>query len=226
MFILLCFLYISCTYEINPQILNFPFNSVEDLCLNRLTEKTTIRFKASVFKGSGKIYFQSFKQAHLSSYFNKQKTISNAALDLAYEDIKNCFQYNLNHYYNERPVIIASQSQGTKYDIRHLQDFFDSKSLMKQLVSVHLIGMPVYDSLFLTLIPCDSSEETGCYISCSIRFASNISKEVIINSMPLVICTDSLTLKNVSSFDPYPMNKGGLLKNFNDIYPKLTDANE
>ena len=85
--------------------------------------------------------------------------------------------------------------------------------------------MPVYDSLFVTLKPFESSEETGCYVSwCT--FASNISKEEILDPMPLAICTNPLTWKNDSVFAPYPMNKGGLLKNFNHIYPKLTDANE
>ena len=186
MFVLLCFLYISCTDKINPQILNIPFNkyavalidysksenwaalpdkkdnadkvpsngnfvdaqrsseldvffihpttylktnkknnqwnaSVEYLSLNRLTEKTTILFQASVFNGSGKIYSPRYRQAHISSYFTKQKGIANAALDLAYEDINNSFQYYLDHYNNERPVIIASHSQGTTHYQQLLQ---------------------------------------------------------------------------------------------------------
>ena len=290
MFVLLCFLYISCTGKINPQILNIPFNkyavalidysksenwaalpdkkdnadkvpsnsnfvdvqrsseldvffihpttylktnkknnqwnaSVEDLSLNRLTEKTTILFQASAFNGSDKIYSPRYRQAHISSYFTKQKGIANLALYLAYEDIKNSFQYYLDHYNNERPVIIASHSQGTTHAIRLLQDFFNSKPLIKQLVAAYLIGMPVYDSLFVTLKPCESSEETGCYVSLR-TFASNVSKEDIIDPMPLAICTNPLTWKNDSVYAPNSMNKGGLLKNFNHIYPKLTDANE
>ena len=85
--------------------------------------------------------------------------------------------------------------------------------------------MPVYDSLFVTLKPCESSEETGCYVSW-LTYASNISNEDIIDPMPLAICTNPLTWKNDSVYAPYPMNKGGLLKNFNHNYPKLTDANE
>ena len=288
LFVFLCFLYISCTDKINPQILSIPFNKdavvpidysksenwaalpekndnadkvpsksnfvevqsspkvdvffihpttylktnkkcnqwnvmVEDLFLNRHTDQTTILFQASVFNGSGKIYSPRYSQAHISSYFTKQKGIAKAALDLAYEDRKNSFQYYLDHYNHGRPVIIASHSQGTTHAIHLLQDFFDSKPLMKQLVAAYLIGMPVYDSLFITLKPCESSEETGCYVSwCT--YASGVNKDDIIDPFPIAICTNPLTWKTDSVYAPYQMNKGGLLKNFNHIYPNLTDA--
>ena len=196
---------------------------VEDLSLNRQTDHTTILYQASVFNGSGKIYSPRYRQAHISSYFTKQKGIAKAALDLAYEDIKNSFQYYLDHYNNGRPIIIASHSQGTTHAIHLLQQFFDSKPLMKQLVAAYLIGMPVYDSLFITLKPCQSSAETGCYVSWR-TYASNIGKDDIIDPLPIAICTNPLTWKTDSVYAPYQMNKGGLLKNFNHIYPNLTDA--
>ena len=197
--------------------------SVEDISLNLLSEKTTILFQASVFNGLGKIYAPRYRQAHISSYFTKQNGIANSDLDLAYKDIKNSFQYYPDHYNNERPVIISSHSQGTTHAILLMQDFFNSKPFMKQIVAAYLIGMPVYDSLFVTLIPCESPEETGCYVSWP-TYASNISNEDIIVPMPLAICTNPLTWKNDSVYAPYPMNKGRLLKNFNHIYQKFTDA--
>lgn len=39
-----------------------------------------------------------------------------------------------------------------------------NNSYNKQLVAAYLIGMPVYDSLFITLKPCETSEETGFYV--------------------------------------------------------------
>ena len=197
--------------------------SLDDHSLNEITDKSTILFQASVFNSSGKIYAPRYRQAHISSYFTKQKKIAHEALDLAYLDIKNSFLYYLDHYNKGNPIIIASHSQGTTHAIHLLQDFFDNKPLMKQLVAAYLLGMPVYDSLFTIIRPCQSSNETGCYVTWR-TYASKIKEEDIIDPIPVAVCTNPLSWHTDSIYASNELNKGGLLKNFNHIYLKLSDA--
>ncbi len=196
---------------------------VTDEVLNKKADETTILYQASVFNATGKIYCPRYRQAHLAAYYTTKKVDANQAFDLAYSDVKRAFQFYLDNWNHGRPIIIASHSQGTTHAIRLMQDFFDGKPLMKQLVAAYLIGIAVYDTSYIELKPCRDSTETGCYVTWR-SYAQNYFPKGYVKPTREAICTNPLTWKTDSIYAPYKLNKGGLLKNFNHVIPHFSDA--
>lgn len=130
----------------------------------RITNKYSIKLQASVFNESCKVYAPYYRQATLASYFYDGDD-GKKALDFAYEDVKNAFEFYLKNHNNGRPIIIAGHSQGTTHAIRLLKEYFDNKPLAQQLVTAYLIGMPVSQNEFNSIHPCDSSSQISCFVS-------------------------------------------------------------
>ena len=60
--------------------------------INKLTDKTTIKYQASVFNGACKVYAPRYRQAALHNFFTKNTDEAQVAFDLAYSDIKKAFE--------------------------------------------------------------------------------------------------------------------------------------
>jgi len=61
---------------------------IMDEKLRTKTEEGTILHQASIFNGGGNVYAPFYRQAHLESYFTKDKARAKQAFDLAYDDVK------------------------------------------------------------------------------------------------------------------------------------------
>lgn len=141
--------------------LNAPIN---DETLNDATDDKTILYQASVFNNCCRIFAPRYRQAHLRNYFMPKSDASTAAFDLAYEDLKNAFQYYLDHYNNGRPIVIASHSQGAMHAIRLVKEFFDGKPLQKQLVCAYIVGWQIKPDDLKNIPVGDKPDATGCYV--------------------------------------------------------------
>lgn len=137
---------------------------VADKKLNRKVDNKPVRYQATVFNESCRVFAPRYRQAIVDVFYN-ETVDGQKALDLAYEDVKAAFEYYLKNYNNGRPFIIASHSQGTCHSRRLLKDYFDGKPLSKQLVAAYAIGYTIADSMYTTLKMCNNATETGCYIS-------------------------------------------------------------
>jgi hypothetical protein len=135
-----------------------------DSALNNATDQRTILFQSSVFNNCCRIFAPRYRQAHLKNYMMPKSEASKAAFDLAYEDLKNAFQYYLDHYNNGRPIIIASHSQGAMHAVRLLQDFFDGKPLQKQLVCAYIVGWQIKPDDFKNIPVGETPDATGCFV--------------------------------------------------------------
>lgn len=61
-------------------------------------------------------------------------------LSIAYEDVKDAFTYYLEHYNEDRPIILAGFSQGADMSIRLLKDCFADEEVNDLLVACYAIG--------------------------------------------------------------------------------------
>jgi hypothetical protein len=197
--------------------------SIDDAKINAKTDYSTILYQASVFNEKCRVFAPRYRQAHIKCFYQDNADVDKA-FELAYTDVKTAFEYYLKNYNNNRPVIIASHSQGTKHAGRLLKEFFENKPLQKQLVCAYLIGMPVPQDYFSTLKPCTDSLQTGCFVSWRTfhkdseepaYIKAESFKSVVIN--PLTWTTDTGPVSSRS-------NKGGVLKNFNRVVPKVVSA--
>lgn len=207
-----------------PPVDAYPWNaSLTDANINKRTDAGSIRYQASVFQGFSNIYAPRYRQAHYDAYLTPDTASARRAFEVAYTDIKAAFLYYLQNYYKGKPMLVASHSQGTTHALRLLKEFFDEDTLRNHLVCAYLIGMPVYDSVFVTLRPCSSDTQTGCY--CSWRtYAAGYYPKGYQKPRVYPVCTNPLTWKTDSVYAPAQMNTGGILRDMRKVITGLCDA--
>lgn len=130
--------------------------------------RSVLLSQASSFNGCFKIYAPRYRQVSLH-VLRKNTHETYMALDFAYADIKNAFDYYLKNHNNGRPFVIAAHSQGSYHALRLLYDFMEGDSLSDKLIAAYIGGFPVLklqmDSMYKTIQYCDSAQQTGCLLN-------------------------------------------------------------
>lgn len=143
-----------------------PWNAdLNDDNVNSKTDILSITNQATAFNESCRIFAPRYRQANIKAFIAPKESLNaKRAFDLAYQDIKNAFQFYLDHYNGGRPIVIASHSQGTVLAERLLKDFFDDKPLLNKLVCAYLVGYPVSPGTFKTIPVGEYPSQTGCVV--------------------------------------------------------------
>jgi hypothetical protein len=198
--------------------------SLSDQKLNLDTDKSTIRYQASIFNGAGKIYAPRYRQAHLKSFYaiHHEQEVKQA-LELAYADVKSAFQYYMQHFNQGRPFIIASHSQGSMHASRLIKEMIDSTPLQDKLIVAYMPGWPIKKDQFVSIAPCLHPDDTGCF--CTWR----TFKEGYVP--PMLHYAD----QNIATINPITWNCdqpscskdeqiGAVLRDFHELVPHLVGA--
>jgi hypothetical protein len=195
---------------------------IDDPNLNAKTDYSTILYQASAFNKHARVFSPRYRQAHLSAFFIDNDD-TKAAFDTAYADVRNAFQFYLDHYYKDQPLIIAGHSQGAKMAERLLLEFFDGKPLQQKLVAAYIIGWPIPQNYFKQLPVCKDSVQTGCF--CGWRTLKKgyvpdyMAKEKIVSYV-----TNPLSWTTDTEFVPASRNLGSVLRDFDEVIPATTGA--
>ena len=200
--------------------------SLKDIALNIKTDYTTILSQASIFNEVGDIYAPRYRQAHIKSYYpiSKLDTINAiAAFELAYQDVKKAFDFYLANYNQNKPIIIASHSQGSTHAKRLLKEYFDGKDLSKQLVAAYIVGMAINPAEFTTLKSCLTPTETGCICAWRTYKEGYIPPFVAIEKFTSIV-TNPLTWDSNQTVADRATNTGAVLYNFKKVIPKVAGA--
>jgi hypothetical protein len=197
---------------------------IDDSIINIRTDYSSILYQASVFNKNTRVFAPRYRQAHIKTFYTDLKLQAAIAFDKAYLDVKKAFEYFLEHYNNDRPIVIASHSQGTIHAGRILKEYFEGKDLQKRLVCAYVIGMPVPENYLTKIKPCKDSMQIGCYVSWrtfkkGYNDTNYVSKEKFKS-----IVVNPLTWTLDSTYAPARLNEGGVLKNFNRIKKNVVDA--
>jgi hypothetical protein len=182
--------------------------------VNKSVDEKMILFQATVFNSVGKIYAPRYRQAHLQAYYTRKKAIGKKALDVAYSDVKNAFQYYLDHYNKGRPFIILSHSQGTTHAARLLKEFIDGKPLEKKLIAAYLIGIPIDLDQYTHLKPCENENDLGCLIGGRTWKKGSVPKLLKKEKPYRVLVTNPLSWKTNTDYVAASKNKGTVLFDF------------
>ena len=188
--------------------------------LNSRTLESPIKFQASIFNGSCRVFAPFYRQAHLHAYFTKDTMSAKRAFDLAYDDVRRAFGYYLANHNQGRPIVIASHSQGTTHSVRLLQEFFDGQDLEQQLVAAYIVGIPVLSNAFESLQPCQDSTSTGCYVAWRTYKRGYEPKE----TTPDIVVTNPLNWTTTEEYAPKQENEGAVLRPFERVIPDAADA--
>lgn len=182
---------------------------IDDKTINKQTDNFPIKYQASVFNESCKVYAPRYRQAALNNFFSKNTDRSQEAFDIAYQDVKDAFEYYLKNYNNGRPIIIAGHSQGSKHAQRLLREFFDGKPLQEQLVEAYIIGFPTHENQFQFLKVSESADTFGGYISYS-TFGQDSKIATIVPEYNKAVSVNPLNWTTEKIFVPGNQNKGSL----------------
>lgn len=202
-------------YTQRPKEGTYEWNAdVNDTELNLKVDESTILNQASVFNGSCRVYAPRYRQAHYYSFVTKNKEDRSKALDLAYSDIRLAFEYYLKNLNEDRPIIIASHSQGTLHAKRLLKEFFDGKPLQKQLVFAYLVGdiagPPAQSNEFEYIKPAQKPEEIGGFASWHTYIRDFFPEKYEEYHFKTAVCTNPLTWRLDDEYASKKINKGGV----------------
>jgi hypothetical protein len=196
---------------------------INDADINEKTDYSTILYQASVFNEKCRVFAPRYRQANIKAFYIHNND-SEKAFEIAYEDVKTAFVFYLENYNHGRPIIIASHSQGTKHAGRLLKEFFENNLLQNQLVCAYIIGMPVPDNYFSWLKPCTDSLATGCFVSWRTFKSGSTEPDFIAEEKFKSVVINPLSWTNETNLVLSTFNKGGVLKNFNKIVPRVVNA--
>ena len=200
--------------------------SVKSVEINISTDFTTILNQASIFNEVGAIYAPRYRQAHISSYYPVSKLDSVkalAAFELAYQDVKQAFDYFLANYNQNKPIIIASHSQGSTHAKRLLKEYFDGKPLSKKLVVAYIVGMAIDPKDYAYIKACTTPIETGCICAWRTYKEGYTPPFVAIEKFTSIV-TNPLTWSSNQTVVDRKANEGSVLYNFKKITPNVAGA--
>ncbi|RLD21329.1 MAG: DUF3089 domain-containing protein [Bacteroidetes bacterium] len=187
---------------------------VDNEKLNVRTDKSSIKYQATIFNGVGRVYAPRYRQAHLEAFYTKKKKADAAkALAVAYEDVKAAFEYYMDHYNEGRPIVIACHSQGTLHAAKLMKEYFDGGELKDKLVAAYLIGMPVKGDFFTEIPACETPEQTGCYCTWRTVKDGYYPKKFYVPNANIIV-TNPLTWTLDKGYAPAELNSGAVLKKF------------
>lgn len=127
-----------------------------------------IKAQAGIFNGSANLYVPHFRQATIFILDTPIDSNNHHALDIAYNDIEQAFDYYMDNFNKGRPFILAGHSQGSELLFMLLERRFSNSSLQKKLVAAYVIGWSVTKNdlkKYPHLQMSTTADQTGCIIS-------------------------------------------------------------
>ncbi|HVR91379.1 MAG TPA: DUF3089 domain-containing protein [Novosphingobium sp.] len=126
-----------------------------------------VRGLASPFNSSEEVWAPRYRQAAFGSFLSDGPQ-ARQALDLAYGDVLQAFDYFLETTDPKVPIVLAGHSQGAQHLMRLLRDRVAGKPLARRIAVAYVVGWPVsltHDLPALELPPCTAPDQSGCVMS-------------------------------------------------------------
>ncbi len=151
-------------------------------------------------------------------------------LELAYEDVKQAFEYYMEHYNNGRPIVLAGFSQGADMCIRLLKDCFSDDDVKDLLVACYAIGWSISEEELQEnehLKFAQGEEDVGVIVSFNSE-AIDVSDSLLIPEGTKTLAINPLNWKTDGTLADKTLNKGACFTdydgNITSEIPQLTGA--
>lgn len=128
-----------------------------------------LRGMASPFAAADEIWAPKYRQAVFGAFLT-DKPEAQMALDLAYGDVAQAFDFFLSSIGPDEPIVLAGHSQGALHILRLLRERVIGTPLEQRIVMVYPIGWPIsvaHDLPALGLPACATPEQARCIVSWS-----------------------------------------------------------
>lgn len=145
----------------------FHWNAALDHQPSRGIAEIMVRGLASPFAPATQLWAPRYRQAAFGAFLTDEPQGAKA-LDTAYGDVSQAFDYFIAHSDPRAPIVLAGHSQGSFHLIRLLHDRIAGKPLARRIAAAYVIGWPVslaHDLPAMGLPACTAPDQSGCVIS-------------------------------------------------------------
>jgi hypothetical protein len=142
-----------------------------------------VRGLASPFALTQDLWAPRYRQAAFGAFLTDEAQ-SQQALDAAYADVLQSFDYFLASVGKDQPIVLAGHSQGALHLIHLLKDRVAGKPLARRIAAAYVVGWPVsltHDLPAMGLPACAAPDQAGCVMSW-LSFADPADPEMIKNA--------------------------------------------
>jgi hypothetical protein len=128
-----------------------------------------IKGMASPFNGAAEIWAPKYRQATFGAFLTDDEAATRA-IDAAYRDVAQAFDYFLDSIAPDMPIVLAGHSQGGAHIARLLAERIAGTPLQQRVAMAYPIGWPIsveHDLPALGLPACATASQAGCIVSWS-----------------------------------------------------------
>ena len=126
-----------------------------------------VRGMASPFNRSVELWAPRYRQAAVGAFLT-EKPEAKQAVDAAYADVAQAFDYFVASIPQDAPIVLAGHSQGSLHLIRLIKEKVAGTPLAPRIVAAYVVGWPVSTETDLPAMgmpACATSGQAGCVMS-------------------------------------------------------------
>ncbi|MDG6078686.1 DUF3089 domain-containing protein [Erythrobacter litoralis] len=160
-----------------------------------------LRGLASPFNRADEIWAPKYRQAAAGAFLTDRPEATRA-IDAAYADVEQAFEYFAANVEPGKPIVLAGHSQGALHILRLLQEHVEGTEMMGRIAGVYAIGWPIsveHDLPVLPLPACAAPDQAACIVSWS-AFSDDGDPSLIMERY-----------KTTPGFDGEPRGEGPIL---------------
>lgn len=131
--------------------------------------RTYLRGMASPFNRASEIWAPRYRQATFGAFLTDAEG-ADEAIDAAYRDVAQAFDYFVDSVGPDTPIVIAGHSQGSHHVLRLLREKVAGTPLQQRVAMVYPVGWPIsieHDLPALGLPACATPDQAGCIVTWS-----------------------------------------------------------
>lgn len=168
-----------------------------------------------IYDGDCRFFAPYYRQAALNVY-EMERADREQYLRIAYADVKQAFEYYLEHYNNGRPIVLAGFSQGADLSIRLLKDCFAEKKINNLLVACYAIGWSITEAEveeYPHLQVAQSETDVGAIVSFNSE-AESVTDSLMIPEGTKTLAINPLNWQTGSTPADKTLNKGACFTDY------------
>lgn len=188
-----------------------------------------INMEKGIYDEECRFFAPYYRQAALNVY-EMEIADREPYMEIAYEDVKEAFEYYMEHYNNGNPIVLAGFSQGADLSIRLLKDCFADEDVNKLLVACYAIGWSITEEEiqeYSHLKFAEGETDTGVIISFNSE-AENITDSLMIPEGTKTLAINPLNWKTDGTVADKSQNDGACFTDYSGNIvteiPQLTGA--
>ena len=183
------------------------WNAPLDDATGRSGAELFVRGMASPFNRSAQLWAPRYRQAAVGAFLT-EKPEAKRAVDAAYADVAQAFDYFVASIPQDAPIVLAGHSQGALHLIRLIKEKVAGTPLAPRIVAAYVVGWPVStetDLPAMAMPACATPGQPGCVMSWQ-SFAEPAEPEALLEAYARgpdldgrpklpenVLCTNPLT---------------------------------